>query len=175
MALIREHNKNGLLERIMQHEKLQLRHKVRAIFGAVIIVVLFFFMFKALFESFDRNNIYFKSVVLDNSHAFSFSLFMLIGGLLYVVKLKTQLLYGLLELSFAIATIWYTTSDESQKIENAANLVKIAGGAYLIVRGLTNIKEGRDKILNNSKLKKETNENTIIISEQPKETTIVNS
>jgi len=73
----------------------------------------------------------------------------IIGGALFLLKRRFQTVYGLSEIGFALVVIW-SGIGRVQTSGDAASWIALVGGAYLIVRGLTNYDEGRKKRLKRS-------------------------
>ncbi|HJS23431.1 MAG TPA: hypothetical protein VJ751_03610 [Pyrinomonadaceae bacterium] len=71
---------------------------------------------------------------------------LLSGGALFLFRRRFQAMYGLSEIGVAIFVIW-TSLVRAQTTGDAASVIAIIGGAYLIVRGATNYDEGKKKRL----------------------------
>ena len=65
---------------------------------------------------------------------------------LYRLKKSKQRLYGGLECGFAVLTAWLVF-ERLSAIISLNEVVALIGAGYLLVRGLTNYSEGRDKSL----------------------------
>jgi predicted permease len=65
---------------------------------------------------------------------------LLVGIGLYRLRTKRTVLYGLFECSFAIAGIAFSVHTASN--DSLSKLLSLAGGVYIIVRGLDNIDKG---------------------------------
>lgn len=65
---------------------------------------------------------------------------LLVGIGLYRFRTKHTVLYGLFECSFAIAGITFSVHTASN--DSLSKLLSLAGGVYIIVRGLDNIDKG---------------------------------
>jgi hypothetical protein len=65
------------------------------------------------------------------------------GSLLYILRTRRRTLYGIFEFSFAVVVTWISVGKWLQGAEAAA--IGVIQAAYLIVRGLDNIMEGRKR------------------------------
>jgi hypothetical protein len=65
---------------------------------------------------------------------------LLVGIGLYRLRTKHTVMYGLFECSFAIAGITFSVHTASN--DSLSKLLSLAGGVYIIVRGLDNIDKG---------------------------------
>ncbi len=67
-----------------------------------------------------------------------------IGAILFVFRKRFQAIYGLSEVGFAFFVISINLA-KAQRQGDATSRIAVVGGAYLIVRGLTNYYEGKKK------------------------------
>lgn len=68
----------------------------------------------------------------------------LIGWRLFLFRKHYQWLYGISEISFAVAVIWISL-EKVQTKQDPASWIAIVAAAYLVVRGLINCEEGMKK------------------------------
>ena len=67
-----------------------------------------------------------------------------IGVFLFQFRKRFQAMYGVSEVVFALVVIWINSA-KAQSEGDATSRAAVVGGAYLIVRGLTNFYEGKKK------------------------------
>jgi hypothetical protein len=106
----------------------------------------------------------------DLSLIYKIALFLIIaftGFLFFRFKSKSQYYYGVCETSFALTSTWFACDKLFGSLQDKSLWLPVIGSVYLIVRGLSNIKDAKDKrkILNVSQQENVT-KNEIDLTEQ---------
>jgi hypothetical protein len=87
--------------------------------------------------------IYYEHIVFIVNNPIFLPVAILLGGLLYWLRFKRRVEYGVIEIFVAIAAIWVAIiSSESPTDDLMARATAIFAGVYIMVRGLDNIEQG---------------------------------
>lgn len=84
----------------------------------------------------------------DNSLLSKILLFLaivLLGFLFFIFKQRAQYRYGICETTFAITSTWFACDKLLTNVQEKSAWLTVVGSIYLIVRGLSNIKEAKEK------------------------------
>jgi hypothetical protein len=128
---------------------LEYDYEVLTRFGAVVqivasiaVIATVFYLLRSFFDTVGQTSQIFLRF-LRSRWAVPLGTLLLIGtaSALYLLRLRRRTLYGVFEFSFAVVVAWVSVG---KLIEGAeAALIGVIQAAYLIVRGIDNIAEGR--------------------------------